>query len=47
MATIIDLEDGWSQMKRQGIDRLVAILEGGLRDSGTRFTNVEFARIYT
>jgi len=47
MAAAIDLEDGWSQIKNRGIDRLITILESGMRDTGPRFTNQEFSKIYT
>jgi hypothetical protein len=47
MAAVIDLEDGWEQIKSQGIDRLLAILEDGMRNTGAKFTNKEFSRIYT
>lgn len=47
MASLIDLEEGWARIKRDGIDRLERILESGLDGSTERFTNREYMRIYT
>jgi cullin 1 len=47
MAEAIDIEPGWHDIKTKALDRLEDIIEGGFKEGGKMFPNVEFSHIYT